>query len=197
MRRWLAMSSLAAAMTTGGLAAQPLIGDPVPALREHVTWHRGEPTPKFELGRVYVLDFWATWCPPCLPLLGHLSEVQDRYRDRGLTVVGIALGTDLGMPLPRFLDQEGARITYPIAEPEDGEALKARLVHPWFMPCLRRALSPSRGAAETFREQASSAAKEQGWGHNYIRYISSVDLKLAIERQSTGPRSVCEGEEAT
>lgn len=46
------------------LPAQPLIGDAVPALGDQVTWLHGAASPEFEVGRVHLLDFWATWCPP-------------------------------------------------------------------------------------------------------------------------------------
>lgn len=44
--------------------------------------------------RVVLLDFWATWCQPCVDDLPRLSKLHERYSDRGLTVVG--LSTDEG-----------------------------------------------------------------------------------------------------
>jgi cytochrome c biogenesis protein CcmG/thiol:disulfide interchange protein DsbE len=38
-----------------------------------------------------VLDFWATWCKPCLMALPELEKLHARYRDRGLTVIGISV----------------------------------------------------------------------------------------------------------
>ena len=38
-----------------------------------------------------ILDFWATWCKPCLMELPELDRLQSKYRDRGLTVVGISV----------------------------------------------------------------------------------------------------------
>ena len=126
----LTITILAAA---GNLAAQPLIGEPIPAIGQELDWLKGEPIHRFENGSVYLLDFWATWCPPCYPMIDHLSELQDRYGDSGLVVIGIAVGTDVGAPLPRFLDKEGPRISYRIAEPTDEKKLKSRLVHPSIM----------------------------------------------------------------
>lgn len=40
--------------------------------------------------RVMVVNFWATWCPPCLEEMPELSSLQDKYRDRNLTIVGIS-----------------------------------------------------------------------------------------------------------
>ena len=42
-----------------------------------------------------VLSFWATWCLPCRTEIPRLIKLQDRYRAKGLTVVGLSLDTDL------------------------------------------------------------------------------------------------------
>jgi cytochrome c biogenesis protein CcmG, thiol:disulfide interchange protein DsbE len=41
-------------------------------------------------GNVVLINFWATWCPPCLDELPDLNELQERYRNRGLTVLTIS-----------------------------------------------------------------------------------------------------------
>lgn len=42
-------------------------------------------------GRVVVVDFWATWCPPCKMSIPELVKLQEKYRDKGLVVLGISL----------------------------------------------------------------------------------------------------------
>ncbi|PYU48384.1 MAG: hypothetical protein DMG53_06845, partial [Acidobacteria bacterium] len=46
-------------------------------------------------GKVVVLNFWVTWCEPCRAEIPELVELQTRYRDRGLAVIGIAMEDDL------------------------------------------------------------------------------------------------------
>jgi thiol-disulfide isomerase/thioredoxin len=40
-------------------------------------------------GKIVVLDFWATWCPPCLPVSPHMQALHEKYRDDGVLVIGI------------------------------------------------------------------------------------------------------------
>ena len=46
------------------------------------------PKPEME-GKPLLLEFWATWCPPCRESIPHLNEIHAKYKDRGLLVVGV------------------------------------------------------------------------------------------------------------
>lgn len=61
-------------------------------------------------GRIIVLNFWATWCPPCVREIPALIALQEKYRDRGVEVVGVAL--DSKQPVIDFVDPMG--INYPV-----------------------------------------------------------------------------------
>jgi len=66
----------------------PKVGDAAPELRVS-EWIKGEPISRFERGHVYVVEFWATWCGPCIFAMPHLSEVQRQYMDKGVTVIAV------------------------------------------------------------------------------------------------------------
>ncbi|MGA7754813.1 MAG: TlpA disulfide reductase family protein [Candidatus Sulfotelmatobacter sp.] len=57
-------------------------------------------------GQIVVLNFWATWCPPCLEELPSLMTMQDRMRGRGVVVVGVSIDVDQDA-YHRFLKQQG------------------------------------------------------------------------------------------
>ena len=61
------------------------------------------------LGKVVLVNHWATWCPPCIEELPLLIEIQKSYADQGFQVVGIA--HDKAEPTQVFGDQIG--INYP------------------------------------------------------------------------------------
>ena len=58
-------------------------------------------------GKVVILDFWATWCPPCQEGIPHLNELFREYRDKGLAVIGISLDRVSPGEVQRFLDRKG------------------------------------------------------------------------------------------
>jgi thiol-disulfide isomerase/thioredoxin len=57
------------------------IGDPAPPIKVQA-WVRGQPVTQFEKGKVYVLDFWATWCGGCIVSFPHISAIADKYKDK-------------------------------------------------------------------------------------------------------------------
>jgi thiol-disulfide isomerase/thioredoxin len=56
-------------------------------------------------GKVVLLEFWATWCPPCRATVPELTAIQDKYSGKGLVVLGVSLdeGGDLSAKLSSFV----------------------------------------------------------------------------------------------
>ena len=67
-------------------------------------------------GKVVIVDFWATWCPPCLMSIPELVGLQEKYKERGLTIVGISVddpGKVSDKDLAGFMEK--TRINYSVA----------------------------------------------------------------------------------
>jgi thiol-disulfide isomerase/thioredoxin len=63
-------------------------------------------------GKVALIDFWATWCPPCRKEIPHFNKLYAEYRDRGLIVIGLALD-EKAAEVRNFMRQ--LPIDYPVA----------------------------------------------------------------------------------
>lgn len=68
-------------------------------------------------GQVVVLDFWATYCPPCREEIPHLVKLQKQYGPKGFKVIGLNVGGEDDKPkIPDFVKLYG--IQYQLAEPD-------------------------------------------------------------------------------
>jgi peroxiredoxin len=64
-------------------------------------------------GKVVLLNFWATWCPPCRAEMPDLVKVQREYKSRGLQVIGITYPPETAREVRQFTRK--LRINYPVA----------------------------------------------------------------------------------
>jgi thiol-disulfide isomerase/thioredoxin len=64
-------------------------------------------------GKIVLLNFWATWCPPCRAEIPELVKWQDEYRSRGLQIIGVTYPPQKLPEVRRFARR--ARVNYPIA----------------------------------------------------------------------------------
>ena len=90
------------------------------AALEGLTMIKGAPVP-FEEDKVYVVEFWATWCPPCRTSIPHLTEVQKQFKDKGVTVIGISNESDLEK-VKGFVAEQGDKMEYTVAVDTEGKA---------------------------------------------------------------------------
>jgi peroxiredoxin len=62
-------------------------------------------------GKIVLLDFWATWCTPCQEETPHLVELQNKYGDQGLQIIGISMD-DTPEPVREFYQR--LHMNYPV-----------------------------------------------------------------------------------
>ena len=68
-------------------------------------------------GQVVVLDFWATWCGPCLAELAAFNRLHEKYAGRGVKVVGIAVQSGWAQDVKHYLEKY--KLKYPILIGDD------------------------------------------------------------------------------
>jgi len=107
------------------------IGHTAPPLRVK-DWVKGKPIQNFEKGKIYVVEFWATWCGPCILAMPHLSRLARKYR-RKVTVAAIDVWeSNAAKPasmaqLKIFVDGMGRRMNFPVAAEDTNFT-----AHDWF-----------------------------------------------------------------
>ncbi|MCP5461953.1 MAG: TlpA family protein disulfide reductase [bacterium] len=76
-------------------------------------------------GGIYVVEFWATWCPPCRASIPHLTELQKKFKDKGVTFIGISQ-EDLAAVKP-FVESMGDAMQYTVAVDNNGATTESYL----------------------------------------------------------------------
>jgi thiol-disulfide isomerase/thioredoxin/Tfp pilus assembly protein PilF len=82
-------------------------------------WVKGKPMDvlKDGKGKVIIVEFWATWCPPCIELIPETTEFYQKHKGKDLVVVGL---TDMGRgqtlkTVQDFVARQGDKMNYPVA----------------------------------------------------------------------------------
>lgn len=143
MQRRVLVSVLAALMTAATAVAQPgrpasgqqpgdstitlRLGDEAPPLRI-AKWVKGDPIEKFEPGKVYLIEFWTSWCTPCHETFPLLNEIARKHPE--VEVIGIsftdAKGESIDKVLP-FVEQAGDSIAFSVAFDDDRKTILSYL----------------------------------------------------------------------
>lgn len=95
---------------TPNLGSGLAVGQSAPAFT--ATTLDGQPVSLADLsGKLVVLNFWATWCPPCREEMPYFNDVYEQYKDQGLVIIGINLG-ESEVAVRAFLQRTG--VTFPV-----------------------------------------------------------------------------------
>ncbi len=136
-----------------------MVGDPAPVLGVS-EWIRGPEVKALEKGTVHVVEFWATWCGPCMESIPHLSELAKKHGDK-LRVVGINVWENAPEKVPDFVAKMGERMAYGVV----------RDLVPPFPPDVK---SKPRFALENGRSSQDWLIAS-GWDENGIPVAFVVD----------------------
>jgi thiol-disulfide isomerase/thioredoxin len=89
-----------------------LEGKPMPSL-DLTGWVNGQVKPAEMKSKVVVVDFYATWCAPCMAAIPHNNELLKKYKDKGLVIVGVCTSKRGQEKMEQTVKDRG--IAYPTA----------------------------------------------------------------------------------
>ncbi len=106
------------------------VGDPAPALQAG-EWIQGEPVTEFAPDKPYLIEFWATWCGPCVESIPHLNEIAAAYDDKGLVVIGQNISEPDESRVKPFVEKMGDKMTYRVALDDKSQMEKGAMAATW------------------------------------------------------------------
>jgi thiol-disulfide isomerase/thioredoxin len=114
--------ALAAVVCSSASSAE--LGMPAPDLAI-AEWVKGPPVDlKAGKGKtIYVVEFWATWCPPCRRTIPMLTQLQKQYKDKQVVIVGIS--SEPVATIKPFVQQMAGNMEYTVAADNDGQTTRA------------------------------------------------------------------------
>jgi len=122
-------------------------------------------------GKVVVLDFWATWCPPCRASLPFFENIHKKYKDKGLVVVGVSVDMS-DRVVKKFVESKG--LTYLILLDKDN--LVSDLYNVFSIP-----------TTIIIDKNGNIVTKKVGFNKSYERYYEETVKKLLEERCESYP----------
>jgi len=112
------------------------IGMPAPKLQV-AKWVQGDPVTEFAAGTAYVVEFWATWCGPCIATVPHLNELHRKFVEQGLVVIGQDIWQredsqdETEEAVRKFIDARDGKMTYRIALDDKSKEERGAMAKTW------------------------------------------------------------------
>jgi thiol-disulfide isomerase/thioredoxin len=106
------------------------VGDPAPKLQV-AKWVQGDAVKEFESGKAYVVEFWATWCGPCKVSIPHLNELHEKFKDKGLIVIGQDCWERDESLVEPFIKKMGDKMTYRVALDDKSKETDGAMAVTW------------------------------------------------------------------
>lgn len=103
---------LLAMMMTVVLAAPVMAAKKMPAFSGKTVNNLGKFDSATLQGKVVLVNFWATWCPPCRKEIPFLDKLQEKYRDKGFVVVGVSMDEGGEKLVAKFMEKQ--KVNYPV-----------------------------------------------------------------------------------
>jgi thiol-disulfide isomerase/thioredoxin len=113
------------------------VGDPAPPIKVQ-KWIKGTPVESFEKGKVYVFEFWATWCGPCKEAIPHLTELAKKHAGK-VVFTGVSVwehGDDIPKLVTDFVASKGDVMDYNVALDEAA----GTMANTWLLPAGRNGI---------------------------------------------------------
>lgn len=135
MKMRMAMSGLVA-LAMGAVFGQAaetanlMVGHAAPKLQVS-KWAQGEPVKDFERDKAYIVEFWATWCGPCVASIPHVNELHQKFKDKGLVVIGQNVWENDLSKVDPFIKKMGEKMTYRVALDSMEGSGKGQMADTW------------------------------------------------------------------
>ena len=118
------------ATTRQGMVITLTAGDPAPKLNCG-EWIQGKPVTEFAKDRAYLIEFWATWCGPCVAGIPHLNALHLKFKNKGLVVIGQNVEGKDQTPVKAFVEKMADGMTYPVALDNTSGSEQGPMRHSW------------------------------------------------------------------